>query len=139
MIIRAVRPSEYETAGELIVEAYRTVDAGDAVNERQLRDIAGRRANSEVLVAEVDDQIVGRVTFGLRRWVKWTTPMRPRCGCSESRQRHGIEVFRRQPDGAGILPPRRWRPPAPPRLLLTISLASRAYTRDHSRHGFSRK
>jgi ribosomal protein S18 acetylase RimI-like enzyme len=63
MIIRAVRPSEYETAGELTVEAYRTVGAGDAVNERQLRDIAGRRADSEVLVAEVDGQIVGCVTF----------------------------------------------------------------------------
>src|SRR5262245_36228021 len=64
MIIRAVRPSEYETAGELTVEAYRTVGAGDAVNDRQLRDIAGRRANSEVvLVAEVDGRIVGCVTF----------------------------------------------------------------------------
>src|SRR5262245_52908298 len=64
LIIRAVRPSEYETAGELTVEAYRTlVDAGDADYERELRDIAGRRASSEILVAEVDGRIVGCVTF----------------------------------------------------------------------------
>jgi ribosomal protein S18 acetylase RimI-like enzyme len=73
MIIRAVRPSEYEIAGELTVEAYRTIDAGDAVYEREpeafaeylqeVRDIAGRRASSEILVAEVDGRIVGCVTF----------------------------------------------------------------------------
>ena len=60
MIIRAVRPSEYEIAGELTVEAYRTIDAGDAVYEREpeafaqylheVRDIAGRRGSSEILV-----------------------------------------------------------------------------------------
>jgi ribosomal protein S18 acetylase RimI-like enzyme len=73
MIIRAVRPSEYEAAGELTVEAYRTIDAGNAVYEREpeafaeylheVRDIAGRRASSEILVAEVDGRIVGCVTF----------------------------------------------------------------------------
>ena len=64
LIIRAVRPSEYETAGELVVEAYRTLDdAGGAPYERELRDIAGRRASGEVLVAEVDGRIVGCVTF----------------------------------------------------------------------------
>ena len=64
MIIRAVRPSEYETAGELTVEAYRTLaDAASATYERELRDIAGRRASSEILVAEVDGRIVGCVTF----------------------------------------------------------------------------
>ena len=63
-IIRAVRPSEYETAGELTVEAYRTLaDAASAAYERELRDIAGRRAGSEILVAEVDGRIVGCVTF----------------------------------------------------------------------------
>jgi ribosomal protein S18 acetylase RimI-like enzyme len=64
MIIRGVRPSEYETAGELTVEAYRTLaDAASAAYERELRDIAGRRASSEILVADVDGRIVGCVTF----------------------------------------------------------------------------
>jgi predicted N-acetyltransferase YhbS len=65
LIIRAVRPSEYEIAGELTVEAYRTLsDAGDeAAYERQLRDIAGRRDTSEILVAEVGGRVIGCVTF----------------------------------------------------------------------------
>jgi hypothetical protein len=64
LIIRAVRPSEYEIAGELTVEAYRTLgDAGDEAYERELRDIAGRRDSSEILVAEVGGRVVGCVTF----------------------------------------------------------------------------
>jgi ribosomal protein S18 acetylase RimI-like enzyme len=64
LIIRAVRPSEYEIAGELTVEAYRTLgDAGDEFYERELRDMVGRRDSSEILVAEVGDRIVGCVTF----------------------------------------------------------------------------
>ena len=70
LVIRTVLPSEYEIAGELTVEAYRTLaDAGDELYEGQLRDIAGRRAGSEILVAEVGGRIVGCVTFvdGLRQ------------------------------------------------------------------------
>jgi ribosomal protein S18 acetylase RimI-like enzyme len=64
LIIRAVRPSEYEIAGELTVEAYRTLShAGDEAYERELRDIAGRRDDSEILVAEVGCRVVGCVTF----------------------------------------------------------------------------
>ena len=64
MVIRTVLPSEYEIAGELTVEAYRTLgDAGGELYERELRDIAGRRASSEILVAEVGGRIVGCVTF----------------------------------------------------------------------------
>jgi len=64
MIIRAVRPSEYESAGEVTVEAYRTLaDAASAAYERELRDIAGRCASGDVLVAETDGRIVGCVTF----------------------------------------------------------------------------
>jgi ribosomal protein S18 acetylase RimI-like enzyme len=63
-VIRAVRPSEYEIAGELIVAAYRTLgDAGGESYERELRDIAGRQSNSEILVAEVGGRVVGCVTF----------------------------------------------------------------------------
>ena len=64
MIIRAVRPSEYEAAGELTVEAYRTLgDAGDEFYDRDLRDIAGRRDSSEILVAEIGGRVIGCVTF----------------------------------------------------------------------------
>jgi ribosomal protein S18 acetylase RimI-like enzyme len=62
--IRAVRRSEYDIAGELTVEAYRTLgDGGDEFYESDLRDIAGRVESTEVLVAEVDGHVVGCVTF----------------------------------------------------------------------------
>jgi ribosomal protein S18 acetylase RimI-like enzyme len=64
LIIRAVRPSEYEIAGELTVEAYRTLsDAGEDAYEQKVRDVAGRQDTSEVLVAEVGGRVVGCVTF----------------------------------------------------------------------------
>lgn len=64
VLIRPIRPEEYGAAGELIVEAYRTLgDAGDEFYEQQLRDVAGRVARNEVLVAEMAGQIVGSVTF----------------------------------------------------------------------------
>jgi len=62
--IRPVRSDEYETAGELIVEAYRTLDdvpLGDY--EERLRDIATRVAAGEVLVAEMGGRLVGSVTY----------------------------------------------------------------------------
>jgi ribosomal protein S18 acetylase RimI-like enzyme len=64
LIIRAVRPSEYEIAGELTVEAYRTLsDAEGDDYERKVRDVAGRQDTSKVLVAEVGGRVVGCVTF----------------------------------------------------------------------------
>jgi ribosomal protein S18 acetylase RimI-like enzyme len=64
LTIRPLRPDEYETAGELIVEAYRTLDdvpLGDY--EESLRDIAARTAVGEVLVAEMGGRLVGSVTY----------------------------------------------------------------------------
>ena len=55
--------------GEILVEAYRTLgDTGDELYERSLRDVAGRVADSDVLLAELDGRLVGTVTFvdGLR-------------------------------------------------------------------------
>jgi ribosomal protein S18 acetylase RimI-like enzyme len=64
VLIRPIRPEEYDAAGELIVAAYRTLgDAGDEFYEQQLRDVAGRVASCEVLVAEMAGRIVGSVTF----------------------------------------------------------------------------
>jgi ribosomal protein S18 acetylase RimI-like enzyme len=63
LIIRAVQPSEYEIAGELTVEAYRTLSDAEPAYERKVRDVAGRQDTSEVLVAEVGGRVVGCVTF----------------------------------------------------------------------------
>ena len=62
IINRTIRPEEYDAAGELIVEAYRTLGNFWAeVYERQLRDVAARPPNGEVLVAEIAGHLVGSV------------------------------------------------------------------------------
>jgi ribosomal protein S18 acetylase RimI-like enzyme len=64
LTIRAVRPDEHELAGALVVDAYRTLgDEGGQPYETLLRDVSGRVANSDVLVAELDGRVVGTVTF----------------------------------------------------------------------------
>jgi ribosomal protein S18 acetylase RimI-like enzyme len=62
--IRPALPAEHEVVGELCVAAYRA--AGVAVDsyEPRLRDVAGRAAGAEVLVA-YDERLVGTVTFVL--------------------------------------------------------------------------
>lgn len=64
LVIRPIRPDEYEEVGDLIVEADRTLgDLWSKSYEHQLRDVEGRVANGEVLVAESAGRIVGSVTF----------------------------------------------------------------------------
>lgn len=64
VVIRQIKPEEYDAAAELVVDAYRTLgDVGDEFYEPQLRDVAGRAATSEVLVAEMGGHLVGSVTF----------------------------------------------------------------------------
>lgn len=64
LVVRNVASEELGLAGEILVEAYRTLgDAGDEFYERELRDVAGRVDSSEVLVAEDDGHVVGCVTF----------------------------------------------------------------------------
>jgi ribosomal protein S18 acetylase RimI-like enzyme len=65
--VRAARPDEYAVLGELTVEAYAAADPavmfGDYADE--LRDVAGRAAGADVLVA-VDEQggeVLGGVTY----------------------------------------------------------------------------
>src|SRR5262245_952112 len=62
--IRRIDPGEYAAAGDLVVQAYRSLgDAGDAFYEAQLRDVAGRvEAGGVVLVAESGGVIEGCVT-----------------------------------------------------------------------------
>jgi ribosomal protein S18 acetylase RimI-like enzyme len=60
---RTVAPDEYEAAGDLVVEAYRSLgDAGDEFYERDLHDISGRVETGDVLGAEIDGEVIGCVT-----------------------------------------------------------------------------
>lgn len=65
--IRPVRPEEYETLGALTEAAYRTIPE-DVIDEagydEELRDVAGRVAAAEVLVAvDPDGTVLGGVTY----------------------------------------------------------------------------
>jgi GNAT superfamily N-acetyltransferase len=67
MDIRPVRPHEHDELGELTVAAYAAIDAAavdGAGYAAELRDVAGRVADAEVLVA-VDDAgtVLGGVTY----------------------------------------------------------------------------
>jgi GNAT superfamily N-acetyltransferase len=67
MDIRPVRPHEHQVLGELTVAAYAAIDPGvveEAGYAGELRDVAGRVADAEVLVA-VDDagRVLGGVTY----------------------------------------------------------------------------
>lgn len=61
--IRPVAVDEHDRAGELVVEAYRSLgDVGDEFYEATLRDIAGRARAGDVLVAVLNGRVVGCVT-----------------------------------------------------------------------------
>jgi hypothetical protein len=61
--IRAVAVEEQDRAGEIVIDAYRSLgDVGDEFYEPVLRDIAGRAETGDVLVAELDGEVVGCVT-----------------------------------------------------------------------------
>jgi predicted N-acetyltransferase YhbS len=62
--VRAATPEDFEVLGELTVRAYARLfdeDLGDYTEE--LRNVASRAKDSEVLVALVDDEVVGGVTY----------------------------------------------------------------------------
>ena len=63
LTVRRARPEEYAEVGELTVAAYRALfELGNY--EPHLRDVAGRAAESEVLVAvDGSGRLVGAVTF----------------------------------------------------------------------------
>jgi ribosomal protein S18 acetylase RimI-like enzyme len=64
--IRRVAPEEHRIAGELVVDAYRTLDdIGDEFYESELRDVGGRLHTGEVLVADVDGRLVGCITLSI--------------------------------------------------------------------------
>jgi len=64
VLVREAKPEEYSVIGDLVVNAYRTLDdVGDAAYEAMLRDVASRARGSRVLVAEVDGELLGTVTY----------------------------------------------------------------------------
>jgi GNAT superfamily N-acetyltransferase len=67
--IRSVRPDEHERLGEITVAAYRAINPSHAEAdldeyEAELRDVAGRAAGADVLVAvDGDGALLGGVTY----------------------------------------------------------------------------
>ncbi len=61
--VRPARPDEFALIGDLIVAAYRSVGSDHPEYEPTLRDVAGRAATCDVLVAEVAGDVVGTATF----------------------------------------------------------------------------
>jgi ribosomal protein S18 acetylase RimI-like enzyme len=65
MNVRPITAGEYERAGDVVVAAY-TALPGDHMSggyERELRDVERRSKEAVVLVAEVDGEIIGAVTY----------------------------------------------------------------------------
>jgi ribosomal protein S18 acetylase RimI-like enzyme len=67
MEIRPVQPHEHETLGDLTVAAYAAIDPTTVEEDdynAELRDVAGRAAGAEVLVAvDGDGTVLGGVTY----------------------------------------------------------------------------
>ena len=66
LVIRTAVPAEWQEIGELVVDAYVTGYGMSGTEDGYagvLRDVAGRAADSDVLVAVAGDQIVGSVTM----------------------------------------------------------------------------
>jgi ribosomal protein S18 acetylase RimI-like enzyme len=65
VVVRPVRPEEYEAVGDVTVAAYGTIEgySPGAEYEAALRDVAGRAGSAEVIVATGRDRILGAVTF----------------------------------------------------------------------------
>lgn len=63
MEIRPVRPDEHTELADITVAAYQHGGHVDETYEPELRDVSGRVAGAEVLVAVEDGRILGGVTF----------------------------------------------------------------------------
>ena len=63
--IRAAEPAEYDEVARVTVAAYRPFLGGTGAYEQVLRDVAGRAAHAEVLVAvdPASGEVLGTVTF----------------------------------------------------------------------------
>jgi GNAT superfamily N-acetyltransferase len=77
--VRRVRPSEYETVGDVTIAAYRALPVDHLFGgyDEAIRDVAGRAARTPVLVAVDDDEVIGAVTYASDHdsgWLEWTRP-----------------------------------------------------------------
>ncbi|HEY3832828.1 MAG TPA: GNAT family N-acetyltransferase [Acidimicrobiia bacterium] len=77
--VRRAQPAEYEKVGELTVAAYQTLPVDHLFGgyDRAIRDVAGRAAGTEVLVAVDGDIVLGAVTYSSdpdSGWLEWTEP-----------------------------------------------------------------
>jgi len=79
VFVRPATEADYPVAGELCVAAY--LADGQLTSETggyadHLRDVAGRVADNDVLVAEVDGAVAGCVTFVMAgsRWAELAAP-----------------------------------------------------------------
>ncbi len=77
--VRDARPEEFNRVGELTVAAYRALPVdhlwGGYADE--ILDTAGRAKGADILVATLDDIVVGAVTFvgnSDSSWSEWTHP-----------------------------------------------------------------
>lgn len=59
--VRTARPPDYAAVGDLTAGVYRAEGWGSESYQAELRDVAGRAAHAEVLVAESDGALVGAV------------------------------------------------------------------------------
>jgi len=77
--VRVAHPDEFARVGELTVAAYRLlpVDHLWGGYEAEILDTAGRAKHADVLVALVDQDVVGSVTLvtdAASPWSEWTEP-----------------------------------------------------------------
>ena len=77
--IRLVEPGEHERVGELTVEAFRRIDEGvvDGGYATELRAVERRAREAVVLVAEMDGQVVGGVTYVPDASSPWAEDLEP--------------------------------------------------------------
>jgi ribosomal protein S18 acetylase RimI-like enzyme len=77
--VRLAQPSEYERVGALTIAAYEAlaVDHLFGGYDEKILDTASRAKSSGVLVAVIDDRVVGSVTYvddPTSEWNEWTEP-----------------------------------------------------------------
>jgi len=77
--VRLARPTEYDRVGALTIAAYRAlaVDHLFGGYDEKILDTASRARSTAVLVAVIDDHVVGSVTYvddPTSEWNEWTEP-----------------------------------------------------------------
>jgi ribosomal protein S18 acetylase RimI-like enzyme len=79
IVVRRAEQSEYDTVGDLTIAAYETLPVSHLFGgyDDEIRDVAGRAGNTEVLVADGGDRLLGAVTYANNpdsHWLEWTQP-----------------------------------------------------------------